>query len=91
MQFHSTPISEPAAIGLGVLTGLVAYACAAGVTADHEVRLWAGYVAAALVNLVVGAKINIVMFDILALIVVRPLSALVAAKVLGALVAAVGG
>ena len=45
----------------------------------------------ALVNLVVGAKINIVMFDILALIVVRPLSALVAAKVLGALVAAVGG
>jgi hypothetical protein len=65
MQFHSTPVSEPAAIGLGVVTGLLAYACAAGVGADHEVRLWAGYVAAALANLVVGAKINIVMFDIL--------------------------
>ena len=88
LQFHSTPISEPVAIGLGVVTGLVSYACAAVFTADHEIRLWAGYAAAVLVNLLIGAKINLVMLDILALIVVRPFSAYAAAKLLGALVGA---
>ena len=86
MQFHSTPVSEPSAIGFGVIAGLLAYACAGAVTLDHEVRLWAGYVTAVLVNLIIGGKINLVMLDILALILVRPLSAFAAAKVLGALV-----
>jgi hypothetical protein len=46
MQLHSTIISEPVAIGVGLITGLVSYAAAAIFSADHQVRMWSGMVAA---------------------------------------------
>ena len=89
MQLHSTPISEPAAIGLGVVGGLLGYAVAGLLTLDHNTRLWVGYVTAALINLFIGVPVNILMFDLLALIVVRPLSVLAAAKLLAVIINAI--
>jgi hypothetical protein len=85
IQLHSTPVSEPLAILFGVASGIVGYACASIFTADSQIRLWTAYVVSIFVNVLVGAKINLIMFDILALIVVRPLSAIAAAKILTAL------
>jgi len=82
MQFHSTLISEPAAQICGLVMGLITYGIASLVTADHNSRLWAAMVASVLTNLVIGAKINILTLDFLALIFVRPVSAAAGAGIL---------
>jgi|HubBroStandDraft_4_1064222.scaffolds.fasta_scaffold405578_1 hypothetical protein len=82
IQFHSTPISEPAAQVCGLVVGLVSYGLSGMVTADHNTRLWIGMVASALSNLAVGAKINVLTLDFLALVVVRPISAAAGAGML---------
>jgi hypothetical protein len=91
MQFHSTPISEPVAHVCGVVVGLIGYAVCGIFTADHETRLWTGMVASVLTNLAIGAKINVVMLDFLALIVVRPISAAAGAGILALLANSMGG
>jgi hypothetical protein len=91
MQLHSTIISEPVAIGVGLVTGLLSYAVSAVFTVDHQARVWAGMVAAVIVNLLIGAKINLIMLDILGLILVRPISAIASAKLLNDLLGKIGG
>ena len=47
-------------------------------------------VAAVIINLLIGAKINLIMLDILALIFVRPISAIASAKLLNELLGKIG-
>jgi len=82
LQFHSTPISEPVAHVCGILVGLTGYAVSGLFTADHNARLWTGMVSSALVNVVIGAKVNVMMLDFLALIIVRLVSAVAGAGLL---------
>jgi hypothetical protein len=91
IQFHSTPISEPVAHVCGVVVGVAGYGACGLFTSDHNTRLWVGMVASALTNVAIGAKVNIVMLDFLALIVVRPVSAAAGAGLLAMLANALGG
>lgn len=91
IQFHSTPISEPVAHVCGILVGLAGYAVSGTFTADHTIRLWTGMVASALTNVAVGAKVNVLMLDFLALIVVRPFSAAAGAGLLAMLANSLSG
>jgi hypothetical protein len=90
IQFHSTPISEPIAHVCGIVVGLAAYAVSGIFSADHNTRLWAGMVASVVTNLAIGAKVNVVMLDFLALIVVRPISAAAGAELLAMLANSLG-
>jgi hypothetical protein len=91
IQFHSTPISEPIAHVCGIVVGLVVYAVSGIFSADHDTRLWAGMVASVVTNLAIGAKVNVVMLDFLALIIVRPISAAAGAGLLAMLANSLGG
>jgi hypothetical protein len=82
VQFHSMIISEPIAQICGLISGLVTYGAMGLLTTDHDVRLWSGMVVSVLFNLAIGAKINLFLLDLLALIVVRPLSAAAGARLL---------
>jgi hypothetical protein len=81
-MFHSTPISEPVAQICGLIVGLLSYAICGTFTTDHHTRVLVGQVSSVLTNLVIGAKINVFTLDLLALLVVRPLSAVAGAGLL---------
>jgi len=85
-MFHSTIISEPLAHLIGLCVGLLTFAISTFVTPDRQAQLWAATVASVLCNLAVGAKVNTLTLDILALIIMRPLSALASGPLLAALV-----
>jgi hypothetical protein len=84
-MFHSTVISEPAALTTGVLGGLIAYALLAGSGAGHEAQIWGAILTSVAVNFFVGVPINAAMLDILSLLLIRPLSAYVGAHVVSSI------
>jgi hypothetical protein len=87
IQFHSIVISEPAAQLCGRTTGLLTYGLL-GQGASHDIRLGIAMGMSVLFNVVIGAKINLLMLDFLAAISVRPVSAIVCAKLLAMIVSA---
>ena len=82
MQLHSTPVSEPVAHFLGLISGLVGFGLAATVTNNHDYRMLVGGTMSVATNLLIGAKINFLMLDILALLLIRPISAWAGVKLL---------
>jgi hypothetical protein len=78
-MFHSTWVSEPLAQVFGLLVGVITYAVVGG---DHQSRLLIAEVASVLTNLFLGAPVNVMSFDVLGLLVARPLSAAAGAAIL---------
>jgi hypothetical protein len=91
IQGHSLPLSEPVAQLLGFAAGLLSYAVAGFATHDHNTRLWAALLASMLTNVVIGAKINLALLDLLSAVIVRPISAGVGAAALALLLNSVHG
>lgn len=76
MQFHSLPLSEPVAIVLGVLAGVAGHATAKTMAMTPADALTMGNIAAVMTTLFVGGAINLAVIDVLALVLVRPLTAM---------------
>jgi hypothetical protein len=70
-MLHSTPISEPVSHILGFLVGWFAFLIAGQFTHDHATQVLVGSIASTFSNLLIGAKINAVMLDVLALVLIR--------------------
>lgn len=73
-MFHSVPVSEPLAIGLSVLVGLLLYGLASLLGAGPDASVWIAVTVSGLVNLAVGLPINLYALDVLSLLLVRPFS-----------------
>lgn len=82
---HSLPVSEPPALIIGLLAGLLGYAMALAAGADQAMQMWVAIMCSVVANLAIGAPINLVALDILGFLIVRPLSPWVGAKLLSAL------
>ena len=82
---HSLPFSEIVCHSLGLIVGGILYGLLHLVGASHTAGLWVGGTASVLINLLVGGKINLIMFDILGLLA-RPFSAWGAVKLLALIV-----
>jgi hypothetical protein len=79
---HSVIISEPLALLAGLTCGVVGFAAAGVITPDYNIRMWVGGSMSVIASVIVGAKINVLLIDLLALIVARPLSAVAGLKLL---------
>ena len=88
MQFHSVVIAEPVANLAGLIGGLASYQIFHLVGAAQSTEVAAAVATAALVNVALGAKINLFMLDLLSLVVVRPISALSCAAIVDLVVKA---
>ncbi len=84
-MFHSIIISEPAAIFSGILMGVIIFMVLGAMGLGHDARVWGAMIGATLVNIGVGATVNTIVVDVLALLIMRPVSALVGARLLGLL------
>ena len=81
MQFHSTVIAEPVAQVSGFLSGLAVFGVLHAVGVSPTIEMAGAVGASALVNLVLGAKLNVAMLDLLGLLIVRPASAVAGAEI----------
>ena len=81
MQFHSVVIAEPVAQLSGFISGLAAFGVLHAVGVSPTIEMAGAVGTSALVNLVLGAKLNIAMLDLLALLIVRPASAVAGAEI----------
>jgi hypothetical protein len=91
MQFHSVVISEPIAQVAGLVSGLLAYSALHACAVAPNIQMGAAVGTSALVNLVLGAKLNIAMLDLLALLIVRPASVVAGAEAAHLVVKAISG
>jgi hypothetical protein len=82
---HSIPASEPSALIGGLVAGFLGYLLALWAGADQTVQMWVATIFSVIANLAIGAPINVLALDILAFVIVRPLSPIIGAKLLSAI------
>ena len=87
MQFHSIPVSEPAAFIAGVGAGILGYFSARAVHLEPDGCIMVGNVLAAVTTVGVGGSINLTLLDFLGAVVFRPLTAVGAPMLVRSLVA----
>lgn len=84
-MFHSTPVSESLAWSISFITAFLIYALATLCGADVGTRSTASIIGAVIACSLIGLPINLLAVDILALLIVRPLSCVLLAHVLAAI------